>query len=140
MSICGIIVSESQGNINWEQMKELGVQFAMIRAGYGSDTIDLQFRKNAEGCNQVGIPCGVYWQSYAYTPEMARREAQNCIETIEEYRITYPVCISYEEAAVRYARSRGVSLTGGDIAEIIRAFLTRVEELGYIAMYLGTPF
>lgn len=135
MSIHGIDVSEFQGNIDWSLVKAEGIQFAMLRAGYGSGTIDLQFRKNAEGCNRVGIPCGVYWFSYAYTPEMARQEAEHCIETIEEFEISYPVCIDFEYASVRYAESVGVIVTRELATEIIEAFCNRVEELGYFAMY-----
>ncbi|MDO4313812.1 MAG: glycoside hydrolase family 25 protein [Eubacteriales bacterium] len=135
MSIHGIDVSEFQGNINWAQVKASGIQFAMLRAGYGSGTIDLQFRKNAEGCNREGIPCGVYWFSYAYTSEMARQEAEQCIETIEEYEISYPVCIDFEYASVRYAESLGVTVTRELAAEIVEAFCRRAEELGYFAMY-----
>lgn len=135
MSIHGIDVSEFQGNVNWTQIKSQGIQFAMLRAGYGSGSIDPQFRKNAEECNRVGIPCGVYWFSYAYTPEMARREAEFCIETIEEFEISYPVCIDFEYASVRYAQSVGVTITRELATEIVEAFCSRVEELGYFAMY-----
>lgn len=135
MSIHGIDVSEFQGNINWTKVKMAGIQFAMLRAGYGSGTIDLQFRKNAEGCNREGIPCGVYWFSYACTPKMARQEAEYCIETIEEYEISYPVCIDFEYASARYAESIGVTITRALATEIIEAFCNRIEELGYFAMY-----
>lgn len=135
MSIHGTDVSEFQGNVNWTQIKAQGIQFAMLRAGYGSGSIDLQFRKNAEECNRLGIPCGAYWFSYAYTPEMARKEAEFCIETIEEFEISYPVCIDFEDASVRYARSVGVTVTRELAAEIIKAFCNRVEELGYSSMY-----
>lgn len=135
MGIHGIDVSEFQGNIDWAQVKSKGIQFAMLRAGYGSGSIDPQFRRNAEECNRLGIPCGVYWFSYAYTPEMARLEAENCIETIEEFEISYPVCIDYEYASVRYAESVGVTITRELATQIIEAFCSRVEELGYFAMY-----
>lgn len=135
MSIRGIDVSEFQGNIDWRKVKDAGIQFAMLRAGYGAGEIDPQFRKNAQGCNDVGIPCGVYWFSYAYTPEMARKEAEQCIEAIEEYRIGYPVCIDFEEGSVRYAASKGVTVTKDLATKIVEAFCSRVEELGYFAMY-----
>lgn len=135
MSIQGIDVSEFQGNIQWDRVKKAGIQFAMLRAGYGTKTIDPQFRRNAQGCNDVGIPCGVYWFSYAYTPEMARNEADQCMQAIEEYRIGYPVCIDFEGDSVRYAASRGVTVTGELATEMVRTFCERVEEWGYFAMY-----
>ena len=97
MSIFGIDVSRFQGNIDWAEVKRAGVEFAMLRAGFGSGSIDVQFRRNAEGCCAEGIPFGVYWFSYAYTPDMARQEARQCLETIEDYRVEYPVCIDFEQ-------------------------------------------
>ena len=74
----GIDVSRWQGTIDWEKVKADGVEFAMLRAGYGQGNIDAQFERNAGECTRLGIPFGVYWFSYAYTPAMARREAQCC--------------------------------------------------------------
>ena len=85
MSIHGIDVSQHQGSIDWRKVKASGIQFAMLRAGYGANTVDGEFERNARGCMEAGIPFGVYWFSYAYTPEMARREAEKCISVIREY-------------------------------------------------------
>lgn len=135
MELYGIDVSHFQGNIDWEKVKKDGIQFAMLQAGYGAGNIDVQFRRNAEGCTKENIPFGVYWLSYAYTPQMAREEAEYCIETVEEYRLSYPVCFVFEEAAIRYARTKGVFVTKTLATELAEAFCGRVEELGYSAMY-----
>ena len=127
MSIHGIDVSQHQGSIDWRKVKASGIQFAMLRAGYGASTVDGEFERNARGCMEAGIPFGVYWFSYAYTPEMARREAEKCISVIREYKVQYPVCYDFEYDSVRYARQNGVRL--------VEAFCGRVEELGYFAMY-----
>ena len=89
MSIHGIDVSQHQGSIDWRKVKASGIQFAMLRAGYGASTVDGEFERNARGCMETGIPFGVYWFSYAYTPEMARREAEKCISVIREYKVQY---------------------------------------------------
>lgn len=130
-----ICVDERNGTIDWTQMKESGVQFAMLRAGYGKGNIDVQFRKNAEGCVQSKIPFGVYWFSYAYTADMAREEAELCAETIEEYCVESPVYFVYAEEAVRYAKSRGAAVGEKEVSSIVSAFCRRMEELGYSAAY-----
>lgn len=135
MSIHGIDVSEFQGNVNWTEVKNSGTQFVMIRAGYGKGNIDPQFHRNAQECNRLGIPFGVYWFSYAYTEEMARREADYCIEAVERYEVNYPVCFDFEYASVDYARDNGVTITKALASELVTAFCSRVEELGYFAMY-----
>lgn len=80
MSIHGIDVSGFQGSIDWEAVRASQIQFAMIRAGYGEGTVDQEFRRNASQCNQVGLPFGVYWFSYAYTPEMPGRRLTTVAE------------------------------------------------------------
>ena len=62
MNIKGLDVSEFQGEINWERVKNAGYQFAMIRAGYGFNTIDKQFQRNASECNRIGLP--IYRKDY----------------------------------------------------------------------------
>ena len=135
MSIHGIDVSQHQGSIDWRKVKASGIQFAMLRAGYGANTVDGEFERNARGCMEAGIPCGVYWFSYAYTPEMARREAEKCISVIREYKVQYPVCYDFEYDSVRYARQNGVRVTRTLATWLVEAFCGRVEELGYFAMY-----
>lgn len=63
----GIDVSKWQGVIDWDKVKADGVEFAMLRAGYGQSGVDEQFERNAQECTRLGIPFGVYWFSYAYT-------------------------------------------------------------------------
>lgn len=82
MQIKGLDVSEFQGNVDWEKVKAAGYQFAMLRAGYGFNTIDPQFKRNASECNRIGLPIGVYWFCYALTPEIARQEADGCLKAI----------------------------------------------------------
>ncbi len=137
MSIHGIDVSQFQGEVNWDAVKAAGVQFAMLRAGYGAGNIDEQFRRNAEECNRVGIPFGVYWFSYAYTEEGAAREADYCIEALSDYTVQYPVAYDYEYASIHYGESYGAVVNRELATALVNAFCRRVEELGYFAMYYG---
>lgn len=135
MSIHGIDVSSHQGEIDWERVKDSGVQFAMLRAGYGSGHEDGQFRRNASECNRIGLPFGVYWFSYAYNEGMARREAADCIRTIREYEVHYPVCMDFEYASVNYAAKHGVRVGRALATAIVETFCKKVEEEKYFAMY-----
>ena len=54
MSIHGIDVSRFQGGIDWEAVRAGGIQFAMIRAGYGEGTGDQEFWRNDSQCDQAG--------------------------------------------------------------------------------------
>lgn len=109
--------------------------YIMIRSGYGAGEIDQQFRKGAQKYNDTGIPYGVYWHSYAYTSEMAEKEAVYCLETIEEFEITYPVCFLMEEDTIRYAKSKGITITPELAWEMAEVFCRKIAEAGYFAMY-----
>ena len=93
----GIDVSYADGRIDWRRVREDRIEFAMVRAGFGDGNIDQEFERNARECNRERIPLGIYWFSYAYTREMARREAKQCVEIIRRYRVEYPVAFDFDE-------------------------------------------
>lgn len=108
-------------------------KIAMLRAGYGAGEIDVQFRKNAEEYSRRGEAFGVYWHSYACTPDMARQEAEYCAETIEEYTVSGPVRFDFGEDSARYVSSRGVKVTEEFKRALAEVFCARMKELGYDA-------
>ena len=64
----GIDVSHHQGQIDWEKVKADGIDFAIIRCGYGEDKTEYDDRwweYNTSECERLGIPYGVYLYSYA---------------------------------------------------------------------------
>ena len=103
----GIDVSKHNGTIDFQKVRNSGIEFAMIRAGFGSDTVDTYFHRNVKEAQKHGIKCGVYWFSYAYTPQMAKKEAQKCIDTIKSYKLDYPVAFDFEYAEERRPHRRG---------------------------------
>ena len=135
MSIKGLDVSEFQGEVDWERVKAAGYKFAMLRAGYGYNTIDEQFRRNASECNRIGLPVGVYWFCYAFSPEKAVQEADGCIDIISEYRLDYPVCYDIEQASADYIEKQGVSFTPALAKNVVKSFCDRIEAKGYYAMF-----
>ena len=95
----GIDVSKWQGEIDWEKVKGAGVEFAMLRAGYGQGNADSMFARNAAGCEAAGLPYGVYWFSYAWSEESARAEAGSCLQLIRGRKIEYPVASTLKAIA-----------------------------------------
>lgn len=126
----GIDVSEHNGVIDWEKVKASGIEFAMLRAGYGQ-TVDKQFRRNASECNRLGIPCGAYWFSYALNAVGAAQEAAFCLETIKPYRVDFPVAFDLEYDSVKYAQKKGVYIGMGIASDMARSFLRTVQKAGY---------
>lgn len=132
-------VSTWQGSIDWAKVKADGVDGVIIRAGFGSNTMDNKFIRNISECNRLGIPCGVYWFSYAYTEEMARKEAEYCLSVIKPYRVELPVCFDFEGDSVAYAKKQGVTITKALASAMVRAFCDTIEKAGYYAMNYANP-
>ncbi|MGI6095580.1 MAG: GH25 family lysozyme [Lachnospiraceae bacterium] len=131
----GIDVSHHQGTIDWTKVKQDGVEFAMIRAGYGKNNTDRYWERNAAGCQGQNIALGVYWFSYAYTTQMARQEARYCIEKAAKWKVSYPLCFDLEYDTIRFARENGVTIGRELATEMVRAFCEEVQANGYIPMY-----
>lgn len=122
----GIDVSKHQGKIDWTKVKAAGVQFAMLRAGYGryDNQKDEQFEANYKGATAAGIPVGAYHYSYATTAEQAKQEAEVFLGWIKGKNLTYPVAFDIED---KKQANLGVSV----ISDIIRTFCEAVEAAGY---------
>ncbi|WP_343346197.1 SH3 domain-containing protein [Terrisporobacter petrolearius] len=139
----GIDVSKWNGNINWRSVKNSGVDYVIIRAGYGTSTIDPKFKTYIEGAKSVGLKIGVYWFSYATTPNNAAMEAQACLNALSPYKnnVTYPVFFDFEYDSVRYANNNGVKVTRDLASRMATSFLNKVESKGYTSgIYTNKDF
>lgn len=126
--------SVHNGRIDWDRLKESGVDFVMLRAGYGKNNIDERFYDNASACMRLGIPFGIYWFSYAYTEEMAEREAGYALEAVKKYKLECPVAYDLEYDTVRYAATKGITIRKGLATAMAAAFCGRVGRAGYMAV------
>ncbi len=132
----GIDVSYAQGQIDWAAVKESGVEFAIIRAGYGNanaypNQVDTWFRYNMEEASKVGMDVGVYWYSYAKTVEGATNEAESCYNLIKGYDLKYPVFFDFEEPYTDSTKT--TQLSAYDISRIVDTFCSNIESKGYFA-------
>lgn len=134
MTIQGIDVSRYQRDINWEKVKQDGIEFVIIRAGYGRfiSQIDPCFQKNAQEASAAGLPIGAYWYSYAVSIDEARQEAQTMLQAVRGYRFLYPLFFDQEYEPGILALSTSVR------TEIAKAFLQEIEQAGDRAGIYGS--
>ena len=134
----GIDVSEHQGEIDWAKAKAAGVEFAIVRCGYGQNEAgqdDKYWTVNADACEKNGIPFGTYLYSYADTVAKARSEAQHVLRLIDGYDLDYPIYYDLEENSIRN------KLSETQIADIAEAFCDTIEAAGYeAAIYSNTDW
>lgn len=130
----GIDVSKYQGEIDWEAVKNDGIDFAIIRVGIrgyseGGIVEDEFFRQNIEGAIANEIPVGVYFFTQAVNVEEALEEADFVIEMLQGYSLTYPVYLDVEDVKKESCRTNG--LTMQERTDNVKAFLERIREAGY---------
>lgn len=130
----GIDVSKYQGEIDWEAVKNDGIDYAVIRVGIrgyseGGIMEDEYFRRNMEGAIANGIPVGVYFFTQAVNEEEALEEADYVIEMLQGYQLTYPVYLDIEDVKKEDCRTN--SLTVEERTNNAKVFLERIREAGY---------
>lgn len=96
----GIDISEFQENVDYSKLKEQGIEFAIIRLGYGKNISqkDSMFETHFEGLKNVGIKVGAYLYSYAYVKEGAKLEAENTLKIIKGKQFDLPIFYDMEES------------------------------------------
>lgn len=132
-----IDVSEFQGKIDFKKVKADGIEGVIIRAGYGKGNADEYFVRNINGAIKAGLHIGIYWFSYAYDVEMAKREAQFCNDFIQSYKlnIDMPVFFDWEYDSNDYAIQNGVTPDKKLVTAMTKAFCAEIEKLGFTGGY-----
>ena len=126
----GIDVSYSQGKIDWDKVEASGVDYAILRCGFGNDSReqdDAQYARNVGECERLGIHYGVYLYSYAQTVAEAKSEAAHVVRLLKGHKPAYPVYYDLEDEATTGKQS---ATRIGDMAE---AFCETIEAAGYTA-------
>lgn len=131
----GIDVSKWNGEIDWDKVKNAGVEYAIIRVGYrgsvsGSLVEDPYFVTNMKGAAASGMPTGVYFFTQAVNEVEAVEEASAVLSLIREYKLDYPVFIDTEGAG---GNGRADGLDPETRTLVCEAFCRTIENAGYEA-------
>lgn len=133
--IHGIDVSVFQGDIDWNAVKNDGIDFAILRVGYrgygskGIMEIDENFYKNYNGAINAGLDVGVYFYSQAVNADEAREEARYVLDAVEDCVLTYPIVYDWEYVNNDSARTK--DMTSEQITVCAEAFCNEIELAGY---------
>lgn len=133
MMMKGIDVSAFQKQIDFNAVKKAGVEFVIIRAGFGSyiSQKDPYFEQNYTRAKAAGLKVGAYWFSYANSPEAAAQEARTCAEAIKGKTFEFPIYYDLENdpKSNYFPFSKGKE----HCSKLVTVFCTELEKLGYFA-------
>ena len=125
-------ISYHNGNVDIKRIRDAGCRRVGLRAGYGGGNVDQRYPANALACYNLGVDVLLYWFSYAYRADMARREAGHAVAQAAKYWKRCPIAYDFEYDSVSYARKNGVAVTKELATDLAVAFLEAVRDAGYI--------
>ena len=142
----GVIdVSAWQGTVDWQAVKNSGVEGAIIRIAYGWDNgFDNQALRNISECRRLGIPFGVYLYSYAYDANTGAAEGFSLVNLLQKAGVSssdlgYPVYYDLERWTWT---GHEVPNDPGTYDGIVNAWYGRLQSAGYnnLAVYSYTSY
>ncbi len=134
-ALVGIDVSAHQGDIDWQSVKNAGVDFAIIRVGYrgytsGGISMDPKFSQNLQGAKEEGLSVGAYFFSQATTEMEAAEEAAFALECLDDAKLDLPVYYDWEPVETE---ARTDDVTGAQVTKFAQAFCNVITDAGYEA-------
>lgn len=127
----GIDVSGFQGKIDFRKVKESGVEFVIVKAGYSTSTVET-WETNFANAKNSGMKVGAYWYSYAQSIDDGIKEAKAFIKALKGKQLDFPVYLDLEE---RSQFDKGKAFC----TELVEAFCGELEKAGYYAgVYCST--
>lgn len=141
-TVLGVDVSQHQGQIDWQAVKDAGMEFVIIRVGgrgYGVGGIlytDDLAQSYYEGAKAVGLQVGAYFFSQAISAAEAAEEAELTLQQIQGWELDFPVVYDWErqEGTARTAKTDSRTVT-----DCMKAFCRVIEEAGYRPMVYFNP-
>lgn len=129
----GIDVSHWQGDIDYKQVKDSGIDFVIIKAGEWYHT-DEKFEQNYENAKAAGLHIGFYWFCDGKTLDEISMEADACIKALEGKQFDFPIYIDLENS---YQYDLGKQFC----SDAVRTFCDKLEKAGYFAgLYTATSW
>ena len=125
----GIDVSVYQGDIDFEQVKNSGIEVVYIRAGYGFSVTDPKFEENYTNATKAGLKSGAYYFVTARNTEQAYLQATRFAELISGKTFAARPAMDFEEFG--NLGKNGINIVG-------LAFMQKLRELTGIVPILYT--
>ena len=141
-----IDVSYHQGTIDWTKVKNAGIDYVILRAGYrasasGTLNKDKMFETYIKDAQKAGLKVGAYIYSQAISVEEAEAEANFILNRIKNYTIDLPVVFDYEYYGAQEGRLYNAHLSKSEKTKCAEAFCKKVSAAGYQAMvYANASF
>lgn len=137
----GIDVSRWQGNVDWNLVKDSGIEFVIMRIGVQSDpeeTLDMdsKFLSYIKAAKDVGLKVGVYVYNTSINKDMGIKTAQFVINTLNGEKLDYPIAYDWEN----WNKFMNYNISLHTLKEGYNGFKETLEKAGYSAMLYSSKY
>ncbi len=138
----GVDISKWQEEVDFNKLKEAGVEFVIIRAATevsldSGIEADPYFEENIKKASEVGLDIGVYYSSKANSVEKAEKEAKYVLDLVKGYDIDIGIAYDWEN----FPNYNKYEISFHTLNEIASTFLDMVNKKGYRGiLYSSTSY
>ena len=135
-SFPGVDVSAHQGEIDWQAVKNSGIEFAIIRLGYrgyGSGKLveDEYAKKNLKEAKEAGLKIGAYFFSQALDIKETDEEIQFILNMLADVNLDMPIVLDWEIPA---EDARTKDMDARTLTDIQLHFCGQMKKMGFQPM------
>lgn len=124
----GIDASKYQGTIDWKQVKDSGIDFAILRVGSWNNDgpyVDPTFEENYKNATAEGIKVGAYFYTYAENEDEQNRELELFLNALSGKTFEYPVFVDVEAQCL-------TTLDKTTVSNLIKREMDILDQKGYM--------
>lgn len=138
-TMIGIDVSSWQDDVDYEKVKSQGIEFVMIRIGFGHNNdgeivIDNWYENNIKKAKEAGLKVGLYFYSYASNENEAIAQAKWILKTLDGEKLDLPIAFDWED----WGDFENYNMSLVDLNNVAKAFLKTIKKGGYDVMNYGS--
>ena len=137
----GIDVSKWQGNVDFEKVKDAGVEFVIMRIGSqrspGDEiSMDVKFKEYYQACKDAGLKVGVYIYNVAISKEDGIKTAKWVLNELNGDKLDLPIAYDFED----WQDFMDFKISLHTLTESYKAFEKELNKNGYEAMLYSSKF
>ena len=136
----GIDISEHNGNIDFAKVKQNGIEFVIIRIGFGHKKgeiiYDNRFSEYLKSAKENGLRVGLYFYSYAKNVKESSEQAKWIIEALNGESLDLPIAFDWEI----FGGFNNYNLSLTDLNLIGEAFIKKINSAGYEGMLYSSKY
>ena len=137
----GIDVSKWQGNVNFNAVKDAGVEFVIMRIGSqrspGEEILmDVKFKEYYKAAKYVGLNIGVYVYNTAISPDDGVKTAKWVMKELNGDKLDFPIAYDFED----WSEFNDFKISLHTLSASYLAFEKELQKNGYDSMLYSSKY